>query len=167
MKTPTRPKLRLIGKTPIRLIILLSLLSAFPIHLLRWEKPHQPVSFLHNRSSIREQILNNKMRDRTTLRLLYRPCNQQFAGFKSDSNSFLAVQTLQIKPTNRWLTLKLSKVINILSQKWILYRWEFVSSDTSVLYFALMGIIYGGVYIGQVSRHYVAYTRVTRATWAH
>ena len=32
-----------------------------------------------------------------------------------------------------------------------------MSSDTSVLYFALMGIIYGGVYIGQVSRHYVAY----------
>ena len=26
-----------------------------------------------------------------------------------------------------------------------------MSSDTSVLYFALMGIIYGGVYIGQVS----------------
>ena len=43
------------------------------------------------------------MQNRTTMRLLYihRPCNQQFAGFKSDSNSFLAVQTLQIKPTNR------------------------------------------------------------------
>ena len=76
------------------------------------------------------------------LHLLYRPCNQQFAGFKSDSNSFLAVQTLQIKPTNRWLTLKLSKVINIHSPKWIPYWWEFVSSDTSVLYFALMGSLY-------------------------
>ena len=41
-----------------------------------------------------------------------------------------------------------------------------MSSDTSVLYFALMGIVYGGVYIGQVSRHYGAYTRVTRATCA-
>ena len=37
---------------------------------------------------------------------------------------------------------------------------------TLLLYFALMGIIYGGVYIGPVSRHYVAYTRVTRATCA-
>ena len=83
MKTPTRPNLRLIGKTPIRLIILLSLLSAFPIHLLRWEKPHQPVTFLRNRSSIREQILNNKMQNRATLRLLYRPCNQQFISGRS------------------------------------------------------------------------------------
>ena len=51
---------------------------------------------------------------------------------KSDSNSFLAVQTLQIKPTNRWLTLKLSKVINIHSPKWILYNRELVSYDTPV-----------------------------------
>ena len=29
-----------------------------------------------------------------------------------------------------------------------------------------MGIIYGGVYIGQVSRHYMANTHVTRATCA-
>ena len=35
---------------------------------------------------------------------------------------------------------------------------------TLLLYFALMGIIYGGVYIGPVLRHHVDYTRVTRTT---
>ena len=36
---------------------------------------------------------------------------------------------------------------------------------TLLLYnFALMGIIYGGVYIGPVLRHHMDYTRVTRAT---
>ena len=39
-----------------------------------------------------------------------------------------------------------------------------MSYDTPVYNFALMGIIYGGVYIGPVLRHHVDYTRVTRAT---
>ena len=39
-----------------------------------------------------------------------------------------------------------------------------MSYDTPVHNFALMGIVYGGVYIGPVLRHHVDYKRVTRAT---